>query len=167
MTGFGFSPTSLVTLFMFSTPVQLGSLPVGSNGAVAGALLIPASTQPGSHTVQAVGRGVNGQSLTLSLGVTVLAPAAARGAHPVIALAQPSAKTPGSTFAVVASGVQARCPVTFWVKGSSVTAFAGVAGHATAFLKAPQQQGRWAVTLRVSGSGCDSTTVKTFVQVRR
>ncbi len=166
MTGFGFASTSVVTLFMFSTPTQIGTLPVGSKGAVGGSLLIPVTTTTGDHTIQAVGTGANGKPLTLSLGVTVLTPPAARGANPAITLVKPGSLAAGTAFTVQATGVQARCTVTFWTRANNASAKAGIAGRATAVLKANSATGRWAVTAKVSGTGCEPLTVKTYVQVR-
>jgi len=166
MSGFGFDPSSSVTLFMFSTPTQLGTLPVPRNGALLGSVTIPASTSTGDHTIQAVGTGVDGMPMTVSLGVRVLTPTAALGAHPTVSLMNPSPKPPGTAFTVVAAGVQARCAVTFWTRGSSVVAKAGIAGHAIATVVAPRRSGTWAVTARVFGSGCEAVSAKTFVLVR-
>lgn len=166
LTGAGLEPNTVVTLFMFSTPVSLGTLPVSSSGAVSGALLIPAGSPPGDHVIQTIGRTADGRSLILSLGVKVMTPAAARGAHPVVSLGKLTVHPPGTAFEVSATGVQARCAVAFWVHGANASAKAGVAGRAVASLLAPTRSGRWAVTARVSGAGCEAMTVKTYLSVR-
>ncbi len=166
MAGTGFDPSSIVTLFMFSTPVDLGSLHVGAGGAISGSVRIPMNTESGDHTIQAVGTGPDGKPVTVSLGVRVLSPAAARGANPTVAVMKSGPKRPGAAFDVAASGVQGRCHVTFWTRGSSVVSKAGVAGRAFATLHAPKVIGSWAVTATVSGAGCEPIAAKTFVRVR-
>ena len=166
MTGAGFDPSSIVTLFLFSTPVDLGSLQAGPGGAISGSARIPINTESGDHTIQAVGTGPDGKPVTVSLGVRVLPPAAARGANPTVAVMKSGPRSPGAAFDVAASGVQGRCSVTFWTRGSSVASKAGVAGRASATLHAPKATGSWAVTATVSGAGCEPIAAKTFVRVR-
>ena len=101
----------------------------------------------------------------LSLGVKVLTPPAAVGAHPSIALVKTSPKKPGSAFDAVATGVQAQCAVAFWTRNTTVSTKAGADGNAAAKLIAPKQAGRWAVTAKVSGTACEPITVKTYVRV--
>ena len=42
---------------------------------------------------------------------------------------------------------------------------AGVAGNATAVLKAPSSAGNWAVTATVSGNGCEPKVTKAMIKV--
>ena len=164
MGGAGFSPNSTVSLFMYSTPTKLGELPVSASGSYSGSALIPAGIEAGSHTIQAVGYTPTGETLALSVGVTVKSAAAIRGAKPVVR-ASAGTKTAGTKFVATASGVQSRCTVRFWTKGSTQTVKAGVAGNATAVLKAPSSAGTWAVTATVSGDGCEPKATKSMIRV--
>ncbi len=164
MGGAGFSPNSSVSLFMYSTPTKLGELPVSATGSYSGSALIPAGIEAGSHTIQAVGYTPSGETLALSVGVTVKSAAAIRGAKPVVR-ASAGTKTAGAKFVATASGVQSRCTVRFWTKGSTQTVNAGVAGNATAVLKAPSSAGTWAVTATVSGNGCEPKVTKSMIRV--
>ena len=166
MGGAGFSPNSTVSLFLYSTPTKLGEIPVSDSGSYTGTATIPAGTDAGSHTIQAVGYTPSGETLALSVGVTVKSAAAIRGANPVVR-ATAAAKTAGAQFVALASGVQSRCAVRFWTKGSSAAAKAGVAGRAQATLTAPKTPGTWVVTATVSGEGCERLVTKsTYVVVR-
>ena len=164
MGGAGFSPNSTVSLFLYSTPTKLGELPVSTSGSYSGSALIPAGIEAGSHTIQAVGYTPSGQTLALSVGVTVKSAAAIRGAKPVVRVSA-GTKTAGAKFVATASGVQSRCTVRFWTKGSTQTVNADVAGNATAVLKAPSSAGTWAVTATVSGNGCEPKVTKTKIRV--
>ena len=164
MGGAGFSPNSTVSLFLYSTPTKLGELPVSATGSYSGSALIPAGIEAGSHTIQAVGYTPSGETLALSVGVTVKSVAAIRGAKPVMRVSA-GTKTAGAKFVATASGVQSRCTVRFWTKGTTQTVKAGVAGKATAVLKAPSSAGTWAVTATVSGDGCEPKATKSMIRV--
>ena len=164
MGGSGFSPNSMVSLYLYSTPTKLGELPVSANGSYSGAALIPAGIETGSHTIQAIGYTPDGSTLALSVGVTVKSVAAIRGANPVVK-ASAGAKIAGTRFTVNATGVQARCMVSFWTKGSTVKAKAGAAGRASATLTAPSTKGTWALTAKVTGAGCEQRVAKTMIKV--
>jgi hypothetical protein len=166
MGGAGFSPNSTVSLFLYSTPTKLGELPVSATGSYSGSALIPAGIEAGSHTIQAVGYTPSGETLALSVGVTVKSAAAIRGANPVVR-ASAAAMTAGAQFAASATGVQSRCTVRFWTKGSSATVKAGVAGRAQATLTTPKTPGTWVVTATVSGDGCERRIAKSTYKVGR
>src|SRR5690606_24317182 len=55
VTGYGFEPGSVVTLYIFSTPQLLGHIPVQADGTFDGTLSIPADLEVGRHTLQANG----------------------------------------------------------------------------------------------------------------
>ena len=164
MGGSGFSPNSMVSLYLYSTPTKLGELPVSASGSYSGAALIPAGIEAGSHTIQAIGYTPDGATLALSVGVTVKSVAAIRGANPTVK-ASAGAKATGARFTVTATGVQARCMVTFWTKGTTVKTKAGVAGRASAMLTAPSAKGAWAITAAVSGKGCEQKVAKSMIKV--
>ena len=67
----GYAPDSSVGVFLFSDPVSLGTLPVGTDGAARGRITIPANITPGQHTLQVTGWNANGEPVILSAGITV------------------------------------------------------------------------------------------------
>jgi hypothetical protein len=69
VSGDGFKPGSTVDLWIFSTPVRLGSLTVASDGTFTGMLSLPASLKIGSHTVQVNGVTTAGATASTSVGV--------------------------------------------------------------------------------------------------
>lgn len=75
--GAGFSPLSTVVLYLFSDPILLGAVTVNAQGEILGEVPIPVGTPTGRHTIQAVGTTTSGNSLALSLAVTVVTPAQA------------------------------------------------------------------------------------------
>ena len=161
MAGSGFAAGSTVTLFMFSTPVTLGTATANATGGYATDVVIPGATATGSHTIQVIGTTASGQPIALSVGVTVKTAVAARGSNPTL-IVTPT-HSAGSKFVVEARGVQARCSVKFWVKGTTVNTQAGDAGKARATLKAPGTKGNWVVTATTQGTGCDRVTTSTRV----
>lgn len=163
MAGSGFSAGSMVTLFMFSTPVTLGSATANAAGGYAADVVIPAATATGSHTIQVIGTTASGQPIALSVGVTVKTAVAARGSNPMLIVTR--TQSAGSKFVVEARGVQASCNVKFWVKGSTVNTQSGAAGKARATLKAPTTKGNWTVSARVTGKQCDPVSINTPIRV--
>lgn len=164
MAGSGFAAGSTVTLFMFSTPVTLGMVTAGADGSYATKALIPAATVPGSHTIQVVGTTANGQSVALSMGVTVKAPSSA-GAGMSVHVARSRTHFTGKNFVVEARGAQARCLVKFTIQGSTATAKSGALGKARVMLAAPSRKGTWVVAARVSGAGCQTVSARTRIHV--
>lgn len=67
----GYAPDSSVGAFLFSDPVSLGTLPVGSDGSARGKIVIPANISPGQHTLQFTGWNASGEPVVLSAGITV------------------------------------------------------------------------------------------------
>lgn len=67
----GYAPDSRVGTFLFSDPVSLGTLTVGSNGVAQGQITIPASVPPGEHTLQFTGWTSTNAPVILSVGITV------------------------------------------------------------------------------------------------
>ena len=165
MVGSGFAAGSTVTLFMFSTPVTLGTATVNAAGAYSTTAVIPGSTTTGSHTIQVVGTSTAGQPIALSLGVTVKS-AATGTVKPSVHVARSRTHLANGRVSVEARGVQVGCSVKFWVKGSTSLAKAGKAGIARATLKAPSAQGNWSVTATTSGNGCSQSTSSTRLLVR-
>jgi hypothetical protein len=70
--GAGFSPLSTVVLYLFSDPILLGTVTVNAKGEILGEVPIPAGIPTGRHTIQAVGTTTSGNSMALSLAVTVV-----------------------------------------------------------------------------------------------
>ena len=52
LSGSGLTPNSVLVVYMFSTPVKLGTILVGADGSYSGAIVIPAGVEVGSHTLQ-------------------------------------------------------------------------------------------------------------------
>jgi hypothetical protein len=67
----GFDPGSLVEVWLFSTPTQLGSAVVGADGSINGLFTIPLGIKSGSHRVVISAKLVNGKSTTFTLGILV------------------------------------------------------------------------------------------------
>jgi hypothetical protein len=164
MAGSGFAAGSTVTLFMFSTPVTLGTATANAAGGYATDVVIPAATATGSHTIQVIGTTASGQPIALSIGVTVKTAIAARGSNPTLIVTR--TQNAGSRFVVEARGVQVSCNVKVWVKGSTVNTQSGAAGKARATLKAPGTKGNWVITATTQGTGCDRVTTSTRVTTK-
>ena len=67
----GLTPGSTSTAWLFSDPVRLGSLTVGSDGSLSGGVDVPAGVPAGRHTLQLVLERADGTPLALSIGVQV------------------------------------------------------------------------------------------------
>jgi hypothetical protein len=74
VSGFGFKAGTDVEIWLFSDPVYLGSILVGSDGTFRGGVPVPAAMMVGEHTLQANGESFDGQRRSLSLGVQVVDP---------------------------------------------------------------------------------------------
>jgi len=67
----GFKPETLVEVWLFSTPTQLGTAVVGADGNVTGAYRLPLGIKSGSHRVVVTTRMANGKPTTFTLGILV------------------------------------------------------------------------------------------------
>jgi len=67
----GFKPGTLVEVWLFSTPTQLGTAVVGADGTVSGEYRLPVGTKSGSHRVVVTARMANGKPTTFTLGILV------------------------------------------------------------------------------------------------
>jgi hypothetical protein len=67
----GFKPGSTMDVWLFSTPVLLGSTNVGNSGTVVGTFTIPRKTKAGAHRVVMTTRTVGGLPVTLAVGINV------------------------------------------------------------------------------------------------
>ena len=85
--GSGFQPGSRTEVWMFSTPVFLGTAAVDAGGGFANSFVVPAAMLVGPHTIQLNGIGTSGQVRSLSLGVVIEAPTAQGDAMAVAAAA--------------------------------------------------------------------------------
>ncbi|HWK58579.1 MAG TPA: filamin/ABP280 repeat domain-containing protein, partial [Parapedobacter sp.] len=73
VTGYGFEPGTVITLYVFSEPQLLGHIPVQENGTFEGTLAIPADLELGRHTLQANGVVRNTrEERSVSIGVLVV-----------------------------------------------------------------------------------------------
>lgn len=78
----GWQPSSIVTVTMFSDPVELGTVRAGADGRFVATFPVPAGTELGSHRVVLTGVGADGVAAEVVLSLEVSA-AAAGSASPV------------------------------------------------------------------------------------
>ncbi|MBO3094827.1 fibronectin type III domain-containing protein [Cellulomonas dongxiuzhuiae] len=102
VTGSGFAPGELVDVWLFSTPVLLGTVRVGDDGTFAARFALPAGVAAGQHTLQLNGTTADGALASVASGVLV---EAAPVAAPVPAPA--SGAPAGAALAVTGSSVTA------------------------------------------------------------
>lgn len=67
--GEGFEPGSEASIWIFSEPQFLGNLPVNEEGAFEGELPLPPDLAFGRHSIQVVGRTVDGERRSATVGV--------------------------------------------------------------------------------------------------
>jgi hypothetical protein len=67
----GFEPESVVEVWLFSTPTQLGSAVVAADGTMSGIYKLPFGIKSGSHRVVVTAKLPNGKSTTFTLGILV------------------------------------------------------------------------------------------------
>ena len=67
----GFEPKSIVEVWLFSTPTQLGSAVVGTDGTMSGTYKLPFGVKSGSHRVVVTAKLPNGKATTFTLGVLI------------------------------------------------------------------------------------------------
>ena len=67
----GFEPDSVVEVWLFSTPTQLGSAVVDADGTMSGTYKLPFGIKSGSHRVVVTAKLPNGKSTTFTLGILV------------------------------------------------------------------------------------------------
>ena len=75
MSGSGFSGGSEVGLFLFSDPINLGTVTANASGTATATAQIPSTVPAGSHTLQIAGTNSSGKTINLSMGITVTAQA--------------------------------------------------------------------------------------------
>ena len=71
MSGSGFSGGSEVGLFLFSDPIDLGTVTANASGTATATAQIPSTVPAGSHTLQIAGTNSAGKTINLSMGITV------------------------------------------------------------------------------------------------
>ena len=67
----GFAPNSGVGAFLYSDPMSLGTLTVGTDGVAKGRIVIPTTVPPGRHTLQFTGWTPAKEPVILSAAITV------------------------------------------------------------------------------------------------
>jgi len=67
----GFEPKSVVEVWLFSTPTQLGTAVVGADGTMSGTDKLPFGVKSGAHRVVVTAKLPNGKSTTFTLGILV------------------------------------------------------------------------------------------------
>lgn len=71
VSGGGFTPGEVVDVWLFSTPVLLGSVTVDADGSFAGRLALPADVAEGEHTLQLNGTRADGELVSVAAGIVV------------------------------------------------------------------------------------------------
>ena len=74
VSGSGFAGGSEVGLFLFSDPINLGTITANASGTATATAQIPGTVPTGSHTLQIAGTNSSGQTIALSMGITVTTP---------------------------------------------------------------------------------------------
>jgi hypothetical protein len=72
ISGIGFTPNSLVDVWIYSTPTHLGTATTDAAGAFTETFPIPANVPAGDHTIKVDGKTSTGKLSTVSVGVRVL-----------------------------------------------------------------------------------------------
>ena len=67
----GFKVATQVEVWMFSTPIRLGTAKVEADGRVSGTFTIPKNIEDGSHRIAVTAKLPNGKSTTFTLGILV------------------------------------------------------------------------------------------------
>ncbi len=67
----GWQPGSTVTATMYSTPVRLGQVTVGTDGSFVTQFQVPTNAANGSHRLELTGIGADGQPAVVNLAITV------------------------------------------------------------------------------------------------
>ena len=67
----GFKPDSIVEVWLFSTPTQLGSAVVAADGTMKGTYKLPFGVKSGSHRVVVTAKLLNGKATTFTFGILV------------------------------------------------------------------------------------------------
>ena len=67
----GFKPDSIVEVWLFSTPTQLGSAVVAADGTMNGTYKLPFGVKSGSHRVVVTAKLLNGKATTFAFGILV------------------------------------------------------------------------------------------------
>jgi hypothetical protein len=67
----GFKPDSIVEVWLFSTPTQLGSAFVAADGTMNGTYKLPFGVKSGSHRVVVTAKLLNGKATTFTFGILV------------------------------------------------------------------------------------------------
>ncbi|UZN03101.1 RHS repeat domain-containing protein [Cellulomonas sp. S1-8] len=118
VTGSGFAPGELVDLWLFSTPVLLGTAHVGSDGTFAARFALPTGVPAGQHTLQLNGTAADGTLVSIASGVLVEAAPVAAPASPA-----PRSAALAVTGGSVAAGVV--LATSLLAAGGLALAFAG------------------------------------------
>jgi hypothetical protein len=117
LVGGGWLPGSVVNIFLFSTPVLLGTSTVDEQGSFSTTVRLPADTEPGAHTLVMTGLDENGLPRKVSIPINVVAAASSvtgvpdrNGADPRLLAARtgrvgPLAQTGGGAATLALRGV--------------------------------------------------------------
>jgi hypothetical protein len=118
LSGTGWLPGSVVNIFLFSTPVLLGTSTVDEQGSFTTTVRLPADTEPGGHTLVMTGLDEDGLPRKVSIPINVVAAASSvtagvpntNGADPRLLAARtgrvgPLAQTGGGAATLALRGV--------------------------------------------------------------
>lgn len=115
VSGSEYASASTGTITLHTAPVTLGSFTADSSGDFTQTVTIPASTDPGTHTIEATGIAPGGVPLTEEALITVTAP----GAAPAVPTAVTPTGAPPVSPPTATSGQLA-------FTGANISAMAGV-----------------------------------------
>ncbi|MEN9989528.1 MAG: hypothetical protein RL508_507 [Actinomycetota bacterium] len=72
--GTGFKPNSTVNVYIFSTPILIGTVQTNAEGSFEGSFALPSGLEPGAHTVQVDGYAPDGSVRTANMPVLYATP---------------------------------------------------------------------------------------------
>ena len=116
--GEGFRPFTRAEIWIASTPTLLKIVEVPASGNWVSVFDVPADLEPGNHTVQAEGLGVDGRLRAANLGVVVEAPPT-----PTTTTTVPSSSTTVPISALPATGFADRAPLAVVLMGLALALY--------------------------------------------
>ncbi len=104
----GWQPSAPVDIYLHSEPILIGTLTADANGDINGAVTIPADTQPGFHTLVALGLDSTGGPMGSSADITI------EGSTATTTGGTPSAASPVTTAGQLPFTGSSPLPMIFW-----------------------------------------------------
>src|SRR5690606_36479010 len=130
LSGYGFEPGTVVTVYLFSDPALVGQLPVDGSGRFGGSLPVPTGLEAGNHTLQANGVVAGGQgNRSISVGL-LLADGLEAGKEPqTITFNAPAEVNRDSGSIQLEVSASSGLPVTLTVDDGQVATVEGTTLH--------------------------------------